>query len=85
MAAFEALRKKQEPDAQRLFKEAIMQFRQGNQAEWLRQVPGARREGLRLVAVPQHQGAAQGAEVSRRLRLLLSVVASAPPPWLAGI
>ena len=32
MAAFEALRKKQEPDAQRLFQEAIMQFRQGNQA-----------------------------------------------------
>ena len=32
MAAFEALRKKQEPDAQRLFNEAIMQFRQGNQA-----------------------------------------------------
>ncbi len=31
-AAFEALRKKQEPDAQRLFNEAIMQFRQGNQA-----------------------------------------------------
>ena len=33
MAAFEALRKKQEPDAQRLFNEAIMQFRQGNQAD----------------------------------------------------
>lgn len=32
MAAFEALRKKQEPDAQRLFNEAIAQFRQGNQA-----------------------------------------------------
>ena len=33
MAAFEALRKKQEPDAQRLFQEAIMLFRQGKQAE----------------------------------------------------
>jgi RNA polymerase sigma factor (sigma-70 family) len=32
MAAFEALRKKQEPDAQRLFNEANVQFRQGNQA-----------------------------------------------------
>jgi hypothetical protein len=32
MAAFEALRKKQEPDAQRLFQEAMMLFRQGNQA-----------------------------------------------------
>ena len=31
MVAFEALRKKQEPDAQRLFNEAITQFRQGNQ------------------------------------------------------
>ena len=33
MAAFEALRKKQEQDAQRLFNEAIMLFRQGKQAE----------------------------------------------------
>jgi RNA polymerase sigma factor (sigma-70 family) len=32
MASFEALRKTQEPDAQRLFNEANMQFRQGNQA-----------------------------------------------------
>ena len=33
MDAFEALRKKQEPDAQRLFQEAIMLFRQGKQDE----------------------------------------------------
>ena len=33
MAAFEALRKKQEPDAQRLFQEAITLFRQGKQDE----------------------------------------------------
>ena len=33
MDAFEALRKKQEPDAQRPFQEAIMLFRQGKQAE----------------------------------------------------
>ena len=33
MDAFEALRKKQEPDAQRTFQEAIMLFRQGKQAE----------------------------------------------------
>ncbi len=32
MEAFEALRKKQDPDAQRLFQEAIMLFRQGKQA-----------------------------------------------------
>ena len=32
MEAFEALRKKQDPDAQRLFQEAMMLFRQGNQA-----------------------------------------------------
>ncbi len=60
MAAFEALRKKQEPDAQRLFKEAIMLFRQGNQAG---ATPSTRRSSTRTTP---RRGTATSRSSSRR-------------------